>query len=311
MHFIRRSHLYFGLFLAPWAVVYGVSAFLFNHPTAFSDQTATHFGRDATIGTPLDGMPTPSETAAAVVAKLNESQQPNTPYVLAGEAKYNRELAFATVRCDAENLSIAIDLKAGTGTVRVLPIRERKQVETAPFVVGVGRAAVRGASANGRGVAGRQDAIQFDNPMHERVKTAVPIVLERTGFAGGKVTVTSVPDLVFPIEADGRLWTATYSPLTGAVVGRIADIRTDGALSWRRFLLLLHVAHGYPNEANARWFWAVIVDAMAVVMCFWAGSGLFMWWQIKATRRLGLVVLFASAIATTALGIGMHAALTP
>jgi hypothetical protein len=28
---LRRSHLYLGLALFPWAILYGVTAFLFNH----------------------------------------------------------------------------------------------------------------------------------------------------------------------------------------------------------------------------------------------------------------------------------------
>ena len=56
-----------------------------------------------------------------------------------------------------------------------------------------------------------------------------------------------------------------------------------------------------PGEQNARWFWAVIVDLMAGVMCFWGVSGLLMWWQLKATRKLGTVILVLSAIVATAI----------
>ena len=45
MVWLRRVHLYFGLLLFPWALLYGVTAFLFNHPTAFSEQPTTTFGR--------------------------------------------------------------------------------------------------------------------------------------------------------------------------------------------------------------------------------------------------------------------------
>jgi hypothetical protein len=72
----------------------------------------------------------------------------------------------------------------------------------------------------------------------------------------------------------------------------------------------MHLAHGFPGEVNAKWVWAVVVDAMAFVMCFWGVSGLFMWWQLKATRRPGSVVLSLSAIAATALGFAMYALLS-
>ena len=50
---------------------------------------------------------------------------------------------------------------------------------------------------------------------------------------------------------------------------------------------------------------------MSFVMVFWGVSGLFMWWQIKATRRWGFLVLLLSAAAATALGFGVHELLAP
>jgi hypothetical protein len=38
---MRASHLYTGLFLVPWMVVYAVSAFCINHATWFSDPPKT------------------------------------------------------------------------------------------------------------------------------------------------------------------------------------------------------------------------------------------------------------------------------
>ena len=104
----------------------------------------------------------------------------------------------------------------------------------------------------------------------------------------------------------------TISPTTPhtAIAGKSAGEEERQELSARRFLLRLHTAHGYPGEANARWYWAVVVDAMAFVMVFWGLTGLVMWWQIKATRRAGAVVLTLSAVAATALGFAMHSAMT-
>jgi hypothetical protein len=307
MHAVRRGHLYLGLFLFPWAVLYGVTAFLFNHPSAFSDAPTTTFSADALAGTPLEQRPTAQQLAEQVVAVLNEKQKPATPYALAGEAKFVREFAFATVKADGQTVSVLVDVKAGGGTVRSQPTRDRAEPERPPFALG------RAESPGGRG---RQptarppaDGVKLDDPLHEKIKASVPTILERTGFPAGDVTVTSVPDVQFPVLADGRTWTATYNPMTGAVGGTAADAKPETELGWRRFLLRLHTAHGYPGEPNARWFWAVIVDVMAFVMCFWGVSGLLMWWQLKATRKLGLVILVLSAIAATALGFAMHAAM--
>jgi hypothetical protein len=306
---IRRGHLYFGLFLAPWALLYGVTAFLFNHPTAFSDQPTATFGAAAIAGTPLETPPAPDALAARVVAELNAVQKPATPYRLAGPAKFGpREFAFATVRADGQTVSVLVDIRTGGGTVRAAPNRERAEGEKAPFATG----SARGRSPGGppRADAPRAgDAILLDDPIHERIRAAIPTILERTGFPAGAITVTSVPDLVFPIAVGERVWTATYNPMTGAVGGAPADVGTETEFSPRRFLLRLHLAHGYPGEVNGRWFWALIVDLMAFALCFWAMTGLILWWQIKATRRLGAILLALSAAAATLLGFLMHAML--
>lgn len=307
--YVRRGHLYLGLFLLPWAVLYGVTAFLFNHPAAFSDQPTKTFGKDALRGTPMEDPPSPQAIAEQVVARLNETHKPETPYALAGRARFGREFAFATVKADGSTVSVLLDVKTGTGTVRSAPVREKKEPEPAPFALGSaapGRGGKRGGGPPRKGGG----EVELDDPLRERVKAAVPAILERTGFPTGEVTVTSVPDVVFPVEADGRTWTAKYDPKTGAVSGTPADAKPEAELGWRRFLLRLHTAHGYPGEASAKWFWALVVDAMAATMCFWGLSGLVMWWQVKSTRKAGAVVLALSAVAAAVLGFAMHAALT-
>ena len=298
---LRRGHLYLGLFLLPWSILYGVTAFLFNHPTAFSDQPTTSFGRDALAGTPLDPLPTAAEQADNLVARLNESQRPATLYAVAGEARYAREFAFATVKAEGQTVSVLIDVKNGSGTIRMASAVERPTPEPAPFAARPPRPATRPTNGEPAGVP---------NGFADRLKAALPTVLERSGFPGGEVTVTSVPDIVVPVTADGRTWTATYNPLTEAVTGTPADARPPTELSWRRFLLRLHTTHGYPGDVNARWFWAVVVDAMAFTMCFWGMTGLMMWWQVKATRRAGAIVLALSAAAATALGVAAYAGMT-
>ncbi|MCU0705307.1 MAG: PepSY domain-containing protein [Fimbriiglobus sp.] len=313
IHLIRRGHLFLGLFLLPWAVLYGVTAFLFNHPTILSDQPTTTFGRSALAGTPLETPADPRVMAEQVVARLNETRNPTVPYTLAaGEVKFNREFAFATVKADGQTVNVLVDVRNGTGTVRSTPIREPKPVEKAPFATGNAPANGGGRASRGNNAAPRPEAngILLDDPLAERVKASVPVILERTGFPVGEVIVTSVPEVVLPIEADGRIWTTTYNPQTGAVTGTPADAKPETELSWRRFLLRLHTAHGYPSETNSRWAWAVVVDLMAGTMCFWGLSGLVMWWQIKATRKAGAVVLALSAVAASALGFAMHAAMT-
>ena len=315
LHQLRRAHLYLGLFLFPWAILYGVTGFLFNHPTAFSDQAATNFSASALLGTPLETRLTADETATEVVRLINDKQRPDVPYAVAGPARYGREFAFGTVKTADGNLSFLIDVKNGGGTIRgAAPTAVKLEPsEPAPFAVGEKprpSAKERGPRPERSTAADRSENLLLDQPLHERIKQAMPAILTAANFPAGDVTVTSVPDVVFPILVGDKTWSAIYNPMTGTLTGKLADVAAPTQeLSVRRFLLRLHTAHGYPGEQNARWFWAVIVDAMAFVMCFWGITGILMWRQIKATCTAGTVVLILSAACAAALGIAMYGAI--
>lgn len=304
MHYIRRGHLYFGLFLFPWVMLYGVTAFLFNHPSAFPDQPVYPFGPADTAGTPLEALPTPAEQAEAVVAQLNEKQKPATPYIAAAaDADYaTRDFIFGTVRSGTRTFSVIFYLGNGSGTIR--ETTPPAPGEKAPFNTGK-VAAPRGMGMKSAGDHKHGDGVKLENSITDRFKATVPILLERFGLPPGDVSVTNAPDVKFPVEADGKTWIATYAPLSNSVVGVEPQFEGTG-LSFRRFLLRMHLAHGYPGETNAKWFWAIIVDVMAAIMCFWGLSGLLMWWQIKATRRWGFATLAVSGLAATTMALAMH-----
>ena len=61
-----------------------------------------------------------------------------------------------------------------------------------------------------------------------------------------------------------------------------------------------HRRRGYTTGYALDTAWAVSVDLVIGAMVFWALSGLWMWWEMKVTRRLG-----ACAIAS---GLGLFAA---
>ena len=137
------------------------------------------------------------------------------------------------------------------------------------------------------------------------IENAAPTIMERKGLPSGKATVNSVPDLKFVVTDQNKKWTASYNWLTKQVTGVEGEPQID--LPWRSFVLMLHLGHKYPNEFGSKWFWALGVDAMALTLCFWGLSGIVMWWQIKATRRIGAVVLTISVLASVTLAFAMHA----
>lgn len=307
MHWLRRGHLYFGLLMFPWAVLYGVTGFLFNHPQVLADRVTNSFGPEVLSGTPMATPVRPDELAGQVVAALQARAKDGEDYQLvrADEATYSRDSAFAIAKTPDANVNVLIDMWGRGVTIRSRPEVKKDEPARAPFAVGPNRQR-RGGRPTPPAAAKPEGGLAIDQPLPDRIKAAVPAVLAHCGIAAGEVSVTSVPDLTFFMEGHGKTWAVTYSPMTGSVSGSADEVPPGESLTVRQFLLRLHLAHGYPDVGSPGWYWAVIVDVMAGVMVFWGVSGLLMWWQIKATRRLGLAIIAVSALAATLLGWGMH-----
>src|SRR6187401_1418568 len=86
MKIVRRTHLYAGLFLAPWVAMYGFSGLIFNHGNWFAPggcnpaATPVEWTVDVTA---LPQWPEPDALARKVVAALNASAKGRT-----GAAEY-------------------------------------------------------------------------------------------------------------------------------------------------------------------------------------------------------------------------------
>jgi hypothetical protein len=61
------------------------------------------------------------------------------------------------------------------------------------------------------------------------------------------------------------------------------------------FLERFHRRRGYATGYRLDTVWAVTVDVVIVAMVFWVVSGLWMWWEMTATRRPGLSALLGGA----------------
>lgn len=53
---------------------------------------------------------------------------------------------------------------------------------------------------------------------------------------------------------------------------------------------------GFGSEFMANHLWGIFVDALVISMLFWALSGLYMWWELKTTRKLGFVSISSGVI---------------
>ncbi len=330
MMFLRRTHLYAGLLMLPWVLLYGLTGILFNHPTWFSDQSIIPFGSSETRGTPLEGLPTASDLARGVVAAINARADEDYRLVEPETARFDRGGLTGSVLAGGKSYTVSLDPDQGSGAIRVgqAPARGGPQAGSRPTQA---RGERDGGSPEGRegpprGERGRRDGegggepkgpldalgrIEIRESPLDRMRQGLPDVLAKAGLLGASVSEVRAAPLSFLVEGQGRRWRASYDLQSGSVSARPADeaaAATD--LTARRFLLRLHSAHGYPPEFNARWAWAVIVDVMSVTMLFWGVSGMVMWWQIKRARWLGSAALGISAVAASWVFVEMHGLLS-
>jgi len=90
----------------------------------------------------------------------------------------------------------------------------------------------------------------------------------------------------------------TFTPKDRRIVVERMELETSG------FLNRFHRRRGYQQPYAADLAMAISVDAVIVAMVFWALSGLWMWWEMRATRWWGL------ACAATGMGIFIMFVLT-
>lgn len=61
------------------------------------------------------------------------------------------------------------------------------------------------------------------------------------------------------------------------------------------FLERMHRRRGFQQPYWLEDFWAFSVDLVIVAIVFWVLSGLWMWWEMKVTRKLGALCLVGGA----------------
>jgi len=79
----------------------------------------------------------------------------------------------------------------------------------------------------------------------------------------------------------------TFTPADRRLVVERQDLETSG------FLNRFHRRRGYQQPYAADLAMAASVDAVIVALVFWALSGLWMWWDMRATRFWGAACVAA------------------
>jgi hypothetical protein len=102
-----------------------------------------------------------------------------------------------------------------------------------------------------------------------------------------------------PRRADGTLVVQRQSIGTVyRVTHRAADnyvLVEKAAVRGANLMHSLHRRRGYQHPYALDDAWAFSVDLFVAATILWALSGLWMWWELKVTRALGLLALAAGA----------------
>lgn len=264
---VRRVHMYLGLFLVPWLLLFGLSGVLFNHPN---------------VGETVRGTPVPSprleaatgitpwnapELAQQIVEKLNASP---------GSANYRLDASIPP----AFHGPVLLTANYANGRHTALVDVERGRA----FVI----------SREARPGSGE---VPFKQHLELEGKSAKAVEAQASGLLGA-VNLTAdtplvanprvAPELRFAIEdAAGVRYHVTYNTGSAELGGRLASSWSPVGVS--QLMAMLHTTHHYTPYLSVRWAWALFQDLLGLAMAFWAISGLVMWWQLKATRIAGAV----------------------
>lgn len=297
---VRRSHLYLGLLLCPWALLYGMTAYLFNHPSHFSDSNLRSFSSDVLDQAGFSGVGLPDELAGQVVEGLNE-RFPDARLTLNSQSpiRFDGDFFFASARTDTKLVQLLIFRNGSGGSVREQLEQKKDDQPAAPFAIS-GQS--KPASPTAELPAAADDPsrpLKLDKGIDQGIDRALPEIARQMGYSdiAGSFKLTSVPALEFVAKSQDTEWRVRYDSLKGTVAASPVDAsQLSKQFGWRRYLLRMHTTHGYPGEAGPRFYWAIIVDTMAAVMIFWGLSGILMWWQIKRLRFWGGVTIATSVI---------------
>ncbi|GAB5401937.1 MAG: hypothetical protein Aurels2KO_01680 [Aureliella sp.] len=274
MIFLRRLHLYAGLFLVPWVFLYGITGAMYNHQWLLPEAKFTSFPPELLESESIKDFPAADQLAEQVIESI-QSQADGVE--IARDKSYAPEFTnkvMYEVFADGERYVVEINPVDHSSTLIHHPqtnIKPEKMLEK-----------IRSVDLQ-------------PNPL-DSIADSVPAVLTAGGIDGGSIPKPhGWSKLNFIASIDGEPARITYVLKDGHV--EISRYNGQSGMSLRRFFMRLHTTHGQGPHWNGRMFWTIILDTMAIAMVCWGMTGLLMWWQIKRTRRIGLVVL-ALSVAT-------------
>lgn len=138
---------------------------------------------------------------------------------------------------------------------------------------------------------------RFDRPYHRVVPEDADLeqiaadILEDVGLEGDFFVRRPTPARI-DINL-GDFWSNTRV-VYAVDEGRIRA--QDRRFQWNHLFVKMHERSGYHRESVLQDTWAVIVDVACLGLLIFMASGVYMWWQLKATRLWGSVAIGAGVV---------------
>ena len=121
---------------------------------------------------------------------------------------------------------------------------------------------------------------------------ALAAQLELRGEVGGAARDAETGAFRFQVQRPG-----TAFQVTADLARRTAEVEQRGPGGWR----LLHTLHTFTGvslteaERQRNWpltlVWVIAMDALALGLIAMLGTGIYLWWQLRSKRVIGLVAL--------------------
>ncbi len=291
MLYLRRLHLYTGITLAPWVLLYGISGFLFNHPDVGGVDRSENRSNELDLsGTSFGQALDTNAIAFAVVESLSNRFDPvPVPAVLADPPNVVFGSSF-TYELETEDAMHYLDLDLGEGEgMYFKEMREDDGSEPS-------------SPLDREGLAPDLGALLQTSRWHEEARS----LLVSQGISeddAAQLEQPSGPVISFDVLLYGETYRAFYD--VGDERLSAKAVRRGDGMNTATFLKELHKTHTYPR-GGIPWVWALLVDVMAVSMVCWGLSGLLMWWQLRKTRKIGAVLVAVGLGTASMVAIGMY-----
>jgi len=273
----RRVHLYAGLFLLPWVLLYGATGAMYNHVGLFPEVEIRKIAPSVIDNSGIRDFPAPNVLADRVVEALHLAADGVDIQIDAThEPQFTNDFMFEVHE---------------SGTQHV--------VEMDPSGVDAHIVTRKPSDSPDRSHIPSIHYIKLTPNPWETARTAAQQILDDAGIVGDQQPKGfGWTKLNFLARLEGQPVRITYVLKDGHI--DIDPYQPDGEMPLRQFLLRMHTTHGQSPHWNGRMIWSVVVDVMAIAMVTWAITGVIMWWQIRRTRLIGFAVI-ALSIGTAAI----------